>query len=201
MRLSSLAVALFPVLLGAPASAASIQNIDLRLQFDGNSYFDATVTDMAGQTLFTGDVLTQAEDVYGLPRLFNFGLGQILRFTASLDFEGTGSVLSCNLGGLDCAIGADLDSDRTFPLSIFYGEAGWFYGDLAVNSILRFDFAQFATNIQTASGDLASWNIGRGEFTVLADLPPQPAPIPLPAGMLLLPAGIGALAMLRRRKA
>lgn len=201
MRLSCLAVALFPILLGAPASAASIQNIDLRLQFDGNSYFDATVTDMAGQPLFADDVLTQADDVYGLPRLFNFGLGQVLRFTAALDFEGASRVLSCNLGGLDCATGSDLDSDRTFPLSIFYGQSGWFYGDLAVNSILRFDFAQFATNIQTVSGDLASWSVGRGEFTVLADLPPQPAPIPLPAGMLLLPAGIGALAMLRRRKA
>ncbi len=44
----------------------------------------------------------------------------------------------------------------------------------------------------------ANFSIGNARVT---DLTEQPAPVPLPAGLLLLPAALGGLALVRRRRA
>lgn len=194
-----LVATLFALLFGSMASAASIQNIDVRLSFTGHSYFNAFVQDSLGNPLFQGDVLEQADDVWGLPRLFDFAMGQILSLTATIDHAAPGGVLTCDLGGLDCAENAMLDPAPTDPLSIFYGSTGWFRGGLTPGSTLLYDLGQFFVNVPTESGDLATWLVLRGEFAVLDDLP-QPAPIPLPASALLLPAGLAGMVMLRRRQ-
>ncbi|WP_265501101.1 hypothetical protein [Paracoccus beibuensis] len=185
------------------ASAASVQNIDVRLGFAGHTYYNTIVRNSSGEVLFPdepemlGGVLEQADDIWGLPRLFDFAVGEVLRLTATIDDGPDGGVLSCNLGGLDCATGATLDANPTDPLSIFYGTTGWFRGGLTPGSTLDYDLLQFAVNVPTESGDLATWFVLRGEFDVLEDQP-QPAPVPLPAPALLLPVGLAGLAMLRR---
>lgn len=194
-----LVATLFSLLFGSMASAASVQNIDVRLSFVGHSYFNAFVQNNSGNPLFQGAVLEQADDVWGLPRLFDFAVGQILRLTATIDHDARDGVLTCDLGGVDCAQNAMLDPTPTDPLSIFYGSNGWFHGDLTLGSTLLYDLGQFFVKVPTESGDLATWFVLRGEFAVLDDLP-QPAPIPLPASALLLPAGLAGMAMLRRRQ-
>lgn len=202
-RLSAVFTGLF-LASASSVSAASVQNIDLRLSYGGNSYFNAVVVDQQDQTvLFNGDRLNQQDDVWGLPRLFAFAVGEVLRFTAQIDTD-LGVVQSCNLGGLDCAAGATLDPDLANPLSISYGETGLFRGGLSVGDSLTYDIIpstdpldRFAAVTQT--DDFAFWFVWRGNFTVVEEVV-QPAPIPLPASALLLPMALAGLGLMRRRQ-
>lgn len=203
-RFSALFAGLFLATAASSVSAASVQNIDLKLSYGGNSYFNAIVLNPQSQTvLFSGDRLDQQADVWGLPRLFAFAVGEVLRFTARIDTD-LGVVQSCNLGGLDCATGATLDPNPQSPLSIFYGSTGLFSGGLVVGDSLTYDVIpsidpvdRFAAATQT--GDFAAWFVWRGNFTVVEEVV-QPAPIPLPASALLLPVALAGLGLMRRRQ-
>ncbi|WP_111560080.1 VPLPA-CTERM sorting domain-containing protein [Paracoccus sediminilitoris] len=203
-RFSALFAGLFLLSAASSVSAASIKNIDLRLSYGGNSYFNAVVLNPQSQiVLFSGDRLDQTDDLWGLPRLFAFAVGKILRFTAQIDTD-LGIVQSCSLGGLNCATGATLDPNPQSPLSIFYGNTGLFSGGLSVGDNLTYDVIPSTDPLDrftavTQTGDLAAWFVWRGNFTVVEEVV-QPAPIPLPAPALLLPVGLAGLGLMRRRQ-
>jgi len=203
-RLSAVFAGLVLATAASSVSAASIQNIDLRLSYGGGSYFNAVVLNPTSQTiLFSGDRLDQKDDVWGLPRLFAFAVGEVLRLTARIDTD-LGIVQSCSLGGLDCAMGATLDPNPQSPLSLLYGSTGLFSGGLSVGDSLTYDVIPSTDPLDrfvsaTGTGDLAAWFVWRGNFTVVEEVV-QPAPIPLPASALLLPGALAGLGLLRRRQ-
>lgn len=187
------------------AGAATVRDIDLTLRFDGHSYFDVTVENAAGAELFSGDRLDEAGDEWGLPRLFAFAIGETVGLTARLrgtdGISDPGEALTCILGGrYDCG-NADLVELGDDRFDLFYGDTTWFRGVTVLGGLVLFDilYPPATTDQTTQSGDIASWSVWRASFTVLESTP-VPAPVPLPAAALLLPAGLGCLALLRGRR-
>lgn len=187
------------------ANSSTIRDIDLKLSFDGHSYYDVTVTGVDGTPLFSGDRLDEADDEWGLPRLFYFALGETVSLTARLrgtdGISDPGEALTCILGErYDCG-NADLVELGDDRFDLFYGATTWFRGVTVLGGLVLFDiyYPELTTDQRTQSDDIASWSVWRASFTVLENTP-VPAPIPLPVPALLLPAGLGCLALLRGRR-
>ena len=219
--------ALAPILVvlglaAVPASAATTQHVNYTLSFLGHTYFDAVIyeedtsTETGLRVVRDQAPLAEADDIWGLPRLFpEFSIGDTLSFSALLslpDLEGrqAGTATFCRLGGLACDQGDPLAfyNAASSAFALAYGPNSLFYGILTPGSVLSWDFASWTcsednsscgptlTTARTASGDVADWGIMRAQFAVIE----VPAPIPLPASALLLPVGLAGLAALRRRR-
>ena len=210
------------ILFATTVNAATVKEIRLDLGFLGTTYFDASVYDVSGctpsddlgdcgQVLFDGSdtFLSQADDVWGLPRILPFTPGQRVSFTARLNVPDpgtteTGSVDSCQLGGIDCRSATQVQADDS-SFSLLYGVSAVLGGNLTPGSSVFFredslplgagPFAQ-----TTTSGDLAIWRLWQGNFTVLEPSLPPVSAVPLPASVLLLPLGLAALGSQRRKR-
>ncbi|MBU2958943.1 VPLPA-CTERM sorting domain-containing protein [Paracoccus sp. 1_MG-2023] len=204
MRLARFIVTLFTLSTGSIASAASVQNIDVQLNFDGRSYFDFELVETAtGVVLDHSDELTNPPVELGLPQLFPFTLNEKIGFTATI--EETGGLTSCNLGGIDCTLNAKTASVIGNEIDIAYGpdddtDNGRLFGGLLTGDLLYFDFLQQPLPFLEFGPDyFARWTVQRAFFTVAEGMP-QPAPVPLPASALLLGAACAAMGMMRRRQ-
>lgn len=194
-------------LVTAGGASAATQDIAYTLTFEGHSYFDVLVLDTETSTLvYDEPQLDEADDHWGLLRLFPaFSIGDEITFTARLDLpddpaEGMGSVISCQLGIYDCAGGSPVAEYAMGAFDLLYGNESWFRGTLAPGEVLLWDYYPGNyTTAPTASGDIAQWGIWRAGFSVVGEIPPVAA-VPLPASVLMLPAGLAGLAALRRRR-
>ncbi len=196
----------------ATAASSAPVLFDLTLRFDGRSYGDVEIRNPGNDVLFSGNWLDEAGDQWGLPRMFDFTSGDTVSFKAEVelgDSPESNVLVSCTLGNVDCG-GANLVEvyNDSFDFDLSYGDASppdgvaaWLYGLTTPGEAVTFDLFAFAYfSDWTQSGDWASWRIQRANFTVLENNIPAPAPIPLPVPALLLPAGLGCLALLRRRR-
>lgn len=191
------------------AQAATIENYNLKLRYDGTIYYDATVYDAAGETLFEGSTNSFVEP-WGLPTRYDLTAGDIVGFTASIyvpDDPSTevspgnngGYLISCTLAGQDCR-----GATQTYPgLQFAYGDSVEVSGSAREGGF--FGIGEWLDNQRytLAWGGTAELWTRFTVFTVVESLPVEPvdpAPVPLPAGAALLPAALGGLALIRRRR-
>lgn len=186
---------------GYVAGAADAATFHYRLTYDRTLFSDVNYYTSTSD----GDIhhvsLSSADDPWGLPLLFaGLTAGHSYDFHAEISDD---TVVSCSIGTFDCK--PDFD-----PYFGYTSTAPLMFGDELFH--VRFGETKNTTTTMLVSdvhdGNYAGFYVAQGDaminvrtrstyFTVSE---PAPAPVPLPAGIALLPAGIAALAVLRRRK-
>lgn len=140
--------------------------------------FDGLLTQaslkLVSATRLDGTTITPALQLYGN------GSSQVSKCGEGCNFNGSGSA---SLFDYIIRIGSNGGNANNYVASVVF--------DVATTAKLG-DLSQFAFRAQSTSNPGGS---------IKADLEPQqPAPVPLPASAVLLMAGMGGLASLRRRK-
>jgi hypothetical protein len=209
----SMAVALG---LGSAANAATLVNVNLALRYDGTYYSD-------------GGVWFYDDDENGNPRDFTFDnyladgnelgistlnprlkLGARSNFKATLSvpddqnqvlgyYDNGGRALSCSIGRVDCgyvgivnlsashlSLGIDDSMYSSLSSGLSAGSRLYYTFNLGYYSSQNFDWGGVYFFNRTAY------------FTLLKDA--KISPVPLPASAALLPLGLGALTLMRKRR-
>lgn len=199
--------ALIAAISGSGASAVTY-NHNLRLQYNGTTFDDVLII-ADDDTEFFFDEIGPGENVYGIPEpIPGLTIGDIVTFKASLvrppdaddDNLGTGE----GNGGFAnyCFIGSYSCLPVDFVLESIGNSIGFgdddklqYIGHAIVGASFQRGFwsggAEFIPEVP--GYQLGAYEYSTVDFTVLA-------PIPLPAGALLLPAALGCLILLRRRR-
>lgn len=150
---------------GTSALAATTQEIDLKLRFDGLTYFDASIYQILSvnpvqlSPVLENVALSQADDIWGLPTLFRTGfpdytVGEELGFSAQLTVaddpsEGLGTLDRCMLGGYDCGGGATAAGVSGGDFDVIYGTSGlsgitdWLQGGTRPGDSVAWDYYPF----------------------------------------------------------
>lgn len=199
--------ALLAAIAGSSASAATY-NHNLRLLYNGTTFDDVLII-ADDDTEFYFDELGPGENIYGIPEpIPGLTIGDIVTFRASLvrppdaddDKLGTGEgnggyANSCFIGSFSC-LPVDFVLERTGN-SIGFGDDDkiqYIGHAIAGASFQRDEWAHSAGFIPEVPGyEWGGYEFSNVNFTVLA-------PIPLPAGALMLPTALGCLILLRKRR-
>lgn len=192
--------------LGQACAAATTVNHDLRLRYDGTSFTEASVYQRSSDlTLFEGTIGPWDYD-WGFEGFFNhLPLGAIVPFKATILYpdepftwvsngsgflDNGGRVQACSFTGPLC--NATWTQRRGDDFRFGYDDAAGF--DKIGNQIRYSFWGRAFRDIDPAEDIRREYEFQTVHFTVL------PAPVPLPASIALIPMGIGALALLRRRR-
>ncbi|WP_246448815.1 VPLPA-CTERM sorting domain-containing protein [Paracoccus amoyensis] len=187
------------LLAGCVAGAANAATFHYRLTHDHTLFSDvSSYTDTSDGDVYHAS-LSSADDPWGLPLLFaGLTAGNSYDFRAEITDD---TVVSCSIGTFDCKPAFDPYFSYTSTTPLMFGDELFHvsFGEAkrAANSMLVSD---------VHDGNSAGFYIPQGAaminvrtrstyFTVS-----EPAPVPLPAGIALLPVGLAGLAVLRRRK-
>lgn len=194
------------------ADAATVVSYDIDLRYEGTTYLDVTFSpwdaDLEDVHL---DVMPLEGNTFGATgRYGHLSVGSIVKFVAEVIytedpfdtdtwlgiFDNGGRTLSCTLAGVSCGQIIMAFPGPTFSLydwdmtgiegSLIYGDSfsHWFWGPEVPNQYLP-------------GGIFYAW-FETAYFSVVAVN--QPAPVPLPAGALLLPAALAGFGLMHRRK-
>ena len=201
------------------AEAATVVSYDLTMRYEGTTYTDLTVIDYGSngddwQDYYFESLVAEKTSI-ALPTLREgLKIGTEVVFRALLTvpddpydynnwpdyygFDNGGRAIRCEIAGVDCVTGMT----ATFPEpNILFGEyrsmhfgkriGDKFYYTFNTGywSSLLLDWGRIHFFNRTATFSILSYN-----STV------QPAPVPLPASVALLPLGLGAFAMMRKRR-
>lgn len=204
MKLSKWYLGLAAVMgLGSAAGAATmtIEEYGYRLRYEGTTlpsvrYYDGET----GQTAEFGTIHSSA-DPFKLPHRFsNLRVGDYLdmRVQAHIPsvpvwdaFGNGGSAPLCFIGSYDCS-----SSVHAAETGLHLYSAWDIFEIKKVGNKIFHVESEYAGNWHSIEfGEIWYWD-PQAEFTIVAEL----APVPLPASAALLPVGIGAFAMIRRRR-
>jgi hypothetical protein len=199
------------------AAATTITSISMTLEWNGTIISDIDVMSYeTGDRVAQGNI-TLEEDIWGFPHaLRDVDLTQPVHFKAVFDdtpaIIGDASLRSCDFAGLNCNLkvghndggGVSLSTDRFYiGVEGFFDDIRHFEisGGLSAGDSIRFlewtngGFPYFSPEkgILSFYGDVGS------SFTVLSS-DVSIVVQPLPSSLMLLPAGLGALAFLRHRR-
>lgn len=188
------------------AEAATTVNYDLWLRYEGTSLYDLSYYEIDGsneyeEANYTADATTPFKPV----KFGDLITGAMIRFTATVEYPDpptsfTETTISpCQLGAEDCTYFnyANMNQDGRIRLYNFFGDY-MLSGYPTAGGTLSYWFDSFGTVEDRTTADGVYKYRTRGEtanFTVV-----QPAPVPLPVTAALLPVGLGALAMMRKRR-
>lgn len=192
--------------MGQACAAATIVTHDLKLRYEGTRFDDARVYQQSSdQVLFEGDIDKRDYD-WGFEGLFSdLPIGAIVQFNATVlypDNPGNvgwsdevggvsngGTTYSCTLGSVMCKASITSLSGSDFFLG--YDDRS---GIIKNGNSLQYWLWGRGLNVDYTKDIWREYENQTAYFTVL------PAPVPLPASIALIPMGIGALALLRRRR-
>lgn len=178
------------------AAEAAIVNLDLRYEgtvLEDAYLFDTTTWDV----LWAGDLDVETAP-WVLPSLFpGASKGQTFQLHADIraatDEYGGYVAPVCDIGGFDCAVTRWERYVLQEPLHVESDAFGvWQHGNtITVTSWGEYHLAGF----HIVGDGYAGFTVAMtSRFTII-----EPSPVPLPLPAALLPAGLGALALLRRR--
>ena len=193
--------------LGQACAAATVVTHDLTLRYEGTRFSEALVYQRSsGQTLFEGDI-DKGEYDWGFDGLFNdLPIGAIVQFNATVFYpddsnsvgwsnetggmSNGGFTYSCMLGSVSCSASITFLSGDDFFLG--YDDRSGIIKD--GDSLEYWLWGRGTSNTDYTKDIWQQFENQSAYFTVL------PAPVPLPASIAMIPMGIGALALLRRRR-
>lgn len=196
-------------MIGHSAAAATIENYNLSLRYDGTIYLGTSVFDADGDLLFAGNV-NSFDDPWDLPQLYpGLAAGDVVGFTASISVP-QDPAAGINNGGylIDCAIAGG----ECLPASSTYPGLRWTFGNLyevdgsggRVGDFFGIGEWLNDVRLDLADGRWATTLMRFSIFTITESRPYEPpvdpAPVPLPAGAMLLPVALGGFALIRRRR-
>lgn len=188
---------------GKAGSAAPMNHLDLVLNLEKSGFADVSIFDDSDALVSAFDYLEAADDPWGITKPSNlFSIGQMVPLTATFDPFG-GELSDCDLGGLSCKWSfGQLDSDTfTFGDGAGFTDFGDFFIEGGVNigdevSLVTFEGAP---SFESRPGEgYVFWDRYVQTFTVSQN---NLVPVPLPASVLFLAAGIFSFGALRRRAA
>ncbi|VDS07940.1 hypothetical protein PARHAE_01120 [Paracoccus haematequi] len=183
---------------GSAAEAATIEQYDYRLRYEGTTFGSVAYSEYETQTRTEYGTVHSSADPFGLPHRFsdlavgdyvNLHIRAEIPHNPIYDSEGNGGRAPvCLIGSFNCSAfvkGAEpgLNLYNIWNLflimkdgdTIFQTEGGY------AGDYYKLEFGEVYYRDPTA------------EFSIIA-------PIPLPATVALLPLGMGALALMRRRR-
>ncbi|MDW4499621.1 hypothetical protein R5H30_16630 [Sulfitobacter sp. D35] len=209
----------FPAIVGfglmvasAAQSSPVTTSYDLATRLEAVRFVDVEVFDDSGAVNY--GTVDQADYVWGFDRwLPRLTVGDASRFVATFVTDGFGyleSLTGCSFAGFDCAAGdvnpfvtADADS---VAFDILEGITGYDYtsisGGTEVGDRLRLSlFDAGPTSLFSDPDVLVLANLIELDFRVTGpQLSADPLlPVPVPAGLVLLPMGLAAFGFARRR--
>jgi hypothetical protein len=198
------------------ASATTITTISMSLAWERTDFYNVSV-----EKYDTGEIIsisqgriTSDEDIWGIPHaLSDADLTQPVHFKASFDdtseynFYGN-SLRACTFAGFDCNLsmspfygGGVYSSLTQFAISVGVNPHYTIDGGLRAGDLVRVSehypggsvFASEEENFWLYFNHVSSsFRVVNSTVTIVSH--------PLPASLMLLPAGIGALAFLRHRR-
>ena len=197
--------------IGISQADAAVVKYDIDLRYLGTTFRDVIIyVNNPAQDVFVTETMGLEGNPFGITGMQS-GLtyGQTVKFTAEVHFpenqdewisayDNGGRAYNCMLGNASCdSITQAYQWEDS--IGLFYDDSLDFVGELKVGGKFtnrswrpwvqdRYEWGSFYAEWETA------------EFEVLKINQPQPAPVPLPATAALLPLGVGALAVLRKRR-
>ena len=190
------------IAVSAAAGAADAATFHYRLTYDRTLFTDVDYYSDTADEDVHHDVLSANDDPWNLPLLFaGLSHGKTYDFRATIEDD---VVTDCSIGTFNCT--PDFDpfwsyasaSPLHFGNELFHVSFGAGKG-AAATSMLVSDVSDGNWGGFFVAQDDGFVQVGTRStyFTVVqAEL----APVPLPAGIALLPVGIGAFALMRRKK-
>jgi MYXO-CTERM domain-containing protein len=185
---------------GTGQTAEAATTVSFKLRYEGTVLDRATIFDTGTEDLLWDGVLDVEGSPWELPTLYHGAKkGDIFEAYAEIEEAGDedGGYIApvCDVGGFDCSKTGGWDRYiSTDPFSVTtdafmvvqYGSSltvtNWGEHHLAGFSFFGDGYRGFTDSIVTT-------------FTII-----DPAPVPLPTTAALLPMGLGALALMRRRR-
>lgn len=202
---------------GSAAEAATYTSVsyDMFVRYDGTAFTDVDYYPIAhdhysfeNKDISAGDTsLGLKSHLFGLP-----AIGTIFQFTVNIlhpdipyhvpYYGNGGSTPVCQLGPWNCTA-TDQTNISANSFSLAYDDDWWMSVNAQEGSTFEVGLSAIYSGVQTplitADGMHMYWyDYETSYFTILGVS--QPAAVPLPATAALLPLGLGALAMLRRRR-
>ena len=179
----------------AGAASAATQMFDLK--YIETIYDDVwTYDDHRGSNPVSLGRVTSRNDPWGLPTLIaGMQSNQIYQLTYT--YVGRGGV-DCQLGSFDCSTFGDGYWSHFDAILGFGDELSemYFRGPLEAGTIIEYLDLETPMGLTFYKGDASATAFNR--YTLFEIL--RPTPVPLPASALLLIAGLGGLAGLRKRR-
>lgn len=204
--LSVLCVSALPMM----ASASTLHTIDSTIRYTGSALTNVAVYDGTGRKIIRTRLLREADDNWGLPKVFpTYKIGKVVNFSFRWREakDGTLTMISCIFGNRKC-VPSDKSvqppDEKTKLLTMDEPDLWSIFGRLRAGSKMTYALLSKTTQVNLGKGQTALYDDRLAYFDVVSvkrdGKLEAPAPIPAPAAATLLPAGLGALALLRRRR-
>lgn len=226
VKMFRVAACLAGLLFAQSTMAATVENYNLKLRYEGTVYGETTIWNAWGKPIFQGTIYSPLRleyppvrglpDIFGLlPKYAELRPGEIVGFEASIqvpddpyEWIGThdngGRLLHCTLAGRDCP-----EATETYP-GIDFRYMDFVSVTSGTDPGSTFHVHEWTKGLgnnavywRDSKGRIlasAEFNFRNTYFTVVENLSePSPAPVPLPASAGLLPLALGGLAFVRRR--
>lgn len=204
---------------GQTACAATLARYDIDLRYTGTTFWDVSFSpfDDTVDAIVLDSMALEGNSMGVIGTYGHLALGDVVRFQADViypddpyntdtwlhAFDNGGRAPSCDLAGITCTGTTQTYSGDRFRL--YDWDASEIYGSVIVGD--EFRHLQWGPEVPeqfTAKGYFhAMFEIARFEVVAVVNPIPNtlpPSPVPLPLSAALLPLGLGAFTIVRKRR-